>query len=697
MDFSFSSRGGGGGGARKPSGKAKLLAEARKARAQRAKTLGAQREADRQLEAARLLQRAARRCPCVRRLRLRKALGDELDADLVSPAAAGSLCGLCRRLLLFCDLRVPADVTRFRKLSLLVLKNLGDYCSSAVSDSRWFEHAARFGGIALQKLGSMEKDGDSNTEFATEIRLLVALTDSASWGVVTSDVTEAKSVSKRVLAALVLTYGLHAQLRGLLLRHSHLANEPLWSQAVLTLAARPVLVLEGSAKVDAVRHLVLSQFTIPGLLACVPRASIKPLLVVFPAVLQWLSVPKLQAEVSPMSKLTVVANCVYATLESNRQISSATLQRLVTVATDLLQATGTEVLATEQEAAQLAAAWHPRNIKMLVQATVDDGVVQELNLPWTVTCEVEQPTNTAAPMRATQQGICLFFSLLYEAIAQFPAMQNNLVSNLCAVSEPSVLAIVWGVLLRGNSDGNLISLLNAAAKRNLGSHSLLKPLQMFLRMGLLVYVVLRDDEILGSQEQVQAFPLTLPQLADAINLLNQIAFRCLWDGDGLPFSTVDRDICSRCIKLLSILYQIDERARIKGTQIMPESQWHIGNSKLSKMFETELIRRSGRAASIAAQMSHLPKRSAAQKLAAAERRRTVFSGRSDPARRAEALRLQGLEAVGRVDFGTAMQCLCAAIEIDSKNFLAFANRSAVHVRLTRPQSFCSLSRRTRLT
>ena len=57
------------------------------------------------------LQRAARRWPCVRRLHLRKMLGDELDADLAAgeSADAGSLCRLCRRLMLFCDLSLTGD------------------------------------------------------------------------------------------------------------------------------------------------------------------------------------------------------------------------------------------------------------------------------------------------------------------------------------------------------------------------------------------------------------------------------------------------------------------------------------------------------------------------------------------------------------------------------------------------------------
>ena len=113
---------------------------------------------------------------------------------------------------------------------------------------------------------------------------------------------------------------------------------------------------------------------------------------------------------------------------------------------------------------------------------------------------------------------------------------------------------------------------------------------------------------------------------------------------------------------------------------MPELWWRIGNSKLSKLFETELIRRSSRAVAIATRMPHLPKRSAAQRLAAAESRRAAFKHQSDPQSRSEALRLQGLEAAARVDFQTALQCYCAALEIDGRNFLALANRSAVLVR-----------------
>ena len=705
MDFSFSSPSrGGGGGQRKPLGKAQLLAEARTARAARAQAMGAQRQAAQQLAAARVLQRAARRCPCVRRLHLRTRLGDELDADLADcrPAAAGSLCRLCRRLMLFCDLRRSEDAERFRKLSLLVLKQPGEYCSSAVSDPRWFRHAARFGGLALQKLGTA-----GATEAGcggTEIRLLVALTDSAGWQVATPDIVKAKAASARVLGALVSTHGLHSKLRALLLGRNCLYTEPLWAQAVLTLAARPVLVLDGRAKLDAVRRLVTFQFTIPGLISAVPSASIKPLQVVLPAVLQWLAVPQLQAGVAPTSRLTVAANCIDAALTGCRPVTSAALQRLVAVTIGLLQRLrqpDTVLVATKQEAEQLAAAWHPRVVKLLAQAAACNGATRQLDipaqaeskssetdaqkmeqhLPWTATCEVEPPTKSAGSAITIQQETCLFFALLYEAIAPFPAMQNELVSSLCAVSEPSLITTVWSVLMRGDSNGNLNSLLAAAATRNLGSHSLLQPLQLFLRMGLFIYVVLRDDEILGGGEQVQSFPLPLDQLSDALNLINQIAFRCLWDGDGLPYPKVDRDVCNRCIKLLGVLYQVDERARIKSAEVMPESRWRIGSSKLSKLFETELVRSSARATTIAAQMPHLPKRSAAQRLAAAERRRTAFSGRSDPSQRAETLRLQGLEAVARVDFQTAIQCLCAAIEIDSKNFLAFANRSGVMVRL----------------
>ena len=711
MDFSLSSAGGraGGGGKRNPSAKAKLVAEARKARAQRAETMGAQREAERQLAAARVLQRAARRWPCVRRLHLRKMLGDELDADLAAgePADAGSLCRLCRRLMLFCDLSLTGDATRFRKLSLLVLKHIREYCSSAASDPQWFRHAARFGGLALEKLrtaSAMEASGNA-TDISTEVRLLVALTDSAGWHVAKLDVAKAKVASARVLGTLVSTWGLHPTLRAVLLARNCLAAEPLWAQAVLTLAARPVLVLDGPGKLDAVQRLVVFQFTIPGLVSAAPSSSMKPLQVVLPAVLQWLAVPQLRARVAPTSRLAVAANCIDAALANIRPITSATLQRLVIVTTGLMQdqQPGTELLATEQEAAQLAAAWQPRTVKLLGQATcnrdtqqadriaqadpqspiIDTAKVEPSQLPWAVTCEVEPPTSTADTGVSIQRATSIFFALLYEAVAPFPAMQNELVSNLCAVSEPSLLAMLWNVLVRGDSNGNLHSLLAAAAKRNLASHSLLRPLQLFLRMGLFIYVILRDDEILGDGEQMQAFPLPMDQLSDALNLLNQIAFRCLWDGDGLPYPKVDRDVCNRCIKLLGVLYQVDERARIKGIEVMPESQWRIGSSKLSKMFETELIRRSARATTIAAQMPHLPKRSAAQRLAAAERRRTAFSGRSDPSQRTEALRMQGLEAVTKVDFQTAMQCLCAAIDIDSKNFLAFANRSAVLVRLAR--------------
>eukprot|EP01043_Picozoa_sp_COSAG02_P039518 COSAG02_NODE_3127_length_7316_cov_6.965360_3_plen_722_part_00 len=713
MDFSLSGAGGrgGGGGGGKRAGKAKLVAEARRARAQRAESMGSQREAERQLAAACVLQRAIRRCPCVRRLHLRRLIGHELDADLAAgePAAPGSLYRLCRRLLLFCDLSLIDDVARFRKLSLLVLKQPHEFCSPAVSDPWWFQHAVRFGGLALEKLrkaSATAASGSSSngTDISTEVRLLVALTDSAGWRVAKPDVAKAKAASARVLGTLVSTWGLHPTLRAVLLGRNYMADEPLWAQAVLTLAARPVLVLDGSGKLDAVRRLVMFQFTIPGLVSAVPSSSMKPLQVVLPAVLQWLAVPQLQARVAPMSKLAVAANCIDAALANSRPITSATLQRLVAVTTGLMQGRqpDTDCLsATEQEAAQLAAAWQPRIVKLLAQATASSGDAQQLDkttqanaqspntgtskmephLPWTVTCEVKPRTCTADPVVNIQQVTSLFFALLFETVAPFSAMQNELVSNLCAVSEPSLLAIVWNVL----SNGNLYSLLAAAATRNLGSHSLLRPLQLFLRMGLLIYIILRDDEILGDGEQ--AFPLPIDQLSDALNLLNQLAFRCLWDGDGLPYPKVDRDICNRCIKLLAVLYQVDERARINGTEIMSESRWRIGSSKLSKVFETELIRRSARATTIAAQMPHLPKRSAAQRLAAAERRRTAFSGRSDPSQRAEALRMQGLEAVTRIDFRVAMQCLCAAIEIDGKNFLAFANRSAVQVRLARLRRF----------
>jgi hypothetical protein len=461
-------------------------------------------------------------------------------------------------------------------------------------------------------------------------------------------------------------------------------------------------VLDGAAKIDAVRRLVKFQLTIPGLLTVAPSASTKPLQVVLPAVLHWLSVSPLVTVVTSASRLSLAANIADATLTGNRPVHVATLQRMLAVVAGLLHVqctTAAGSLATTQEAAQFAAGWQPRTIRLLAQASsnsktaVDDSAEMGLDpspatsdtapakaevVPWTY--EVE-PSSTASvkpgePVRSGHQGLCLFYSVLHDIIAPFPALQSELVSNLCAVPEPSLLGIVWGVL---TTSDNISDLLAAAATRTLGSHPLLRPLMLFLRMGLLVYTVLQDVEILGDGQK-PCFPLPLVQLGEALNLLNQIAFRILWDGDGLAFPTIDREVCDRCIQLLRVLHSVDERARASSKEVMPELWWRIGNSKLSKLFETELIRRSSRAVAIATRMPHLPKRSAAQRLAAAESRRAAFKHQSDPRSRSEALRLQGLEAAARVDFQTALQCYCAALEIDGRNFLALANRSAVLVR-----------------
>ena len=697
MDFALGGGGGKGGGRKGKGGKADVVAQARLQREARKKALEAQQRRDAEAASAATLHRAARRCGVVLRLRLRQELSGAWDADAATASAAptGAPAGvgaLSRRLLLFCDLGVAADAARFRRLALLVLKRMAESLAPAATDPRWWRHAARLGGLAARRLGTAGAvaAGGTSKDFGTEVRLLVALTDSAGWGAATEAGAAAmKAASKRVTSELVLSWGLYDELRCLLVGRGLLAAEPLWAQAVLTLAAKPVLALDGAGKIDAVRRLVRSLLCVPALLAVPPRGSTKPLRVVIPAVLHWLSVSPLHSVVPAESRTALAANCVDAALAGDRPANAATLQRVVTVVAGLLTE---EQLATAQEASQLAAAWRPQTIRLLALQSISEGTgaaqqpdaqAEGPALPWTFDAEPPSSAALETVPNAGKLGIhrlCLVFSALYQTVASFPAVQNELISNMCAVPDPSMLGIVWDVLTAGGSEATLRSLVAAAATRTLATHPVIRPLQLFLRMSLFIYSVLQDDEII-SKDSAAAFPLSLSQLRNALHFLNQVAFRVLWDGDALAFPAVDRDVCDRIVQLLRVLYSLDERMRVAATEVVPELWWRVGNSKLSKSFETEFIRRTGRAIAIAQRMPHLPKRSAAQRLTAANRRRMANVHQSDPRNRSESLRHQGIEAAARIDFHSALQCFTAALGIDHRNHLALANRSAVYCSL----------------
>ena len=190
-------------------------------------------------------------------------------------------------------------------------------------------------------------------------------------------------------------------------------------------------------------------------------------------------------------------------------------------------------------------------------------------------------------------------------------------------------------------------------------------------------------------------------------VLPRLVFRLVWgDGGGIEGSEspaaprilrgIEREVCDEACALLRLCYGADSRLRAAAGSraheqqkagLMEEQRWRIhGCSKLAKAFETELVRKTTRAVAVATRLPHLPRRSAAQRLAEAERRREALRRRGaesghGPRQRSEALRLRGLEAAARIDFRTALRCYSAALALEPRNVLALSNRSAVLCRL----------------